>query len=957
MNNSSSRRTDTHSFSLYYQNIRGCRTKLNDLSASITSSNFDLIALSETWLDSDISDSEIVNSGYVIFRKDRNFDGTRTSRGGGVLLAVSVTCACSQLNTNTFHVAVPSIDVIGIKVVLGKYSHYVFNVYVPPNLPFASYDTLFRCFYDLTYLNEPNSKVIIVGDFNLADYIKYSNKSFSNFPPLIASLYNFMNFFDLNQFNFVPNHNNRILDLILSNVHLIASKSLDPLLPTDPHHPPLDIQLDASSLVGKRNRITITNTMYNFKRANFALLYEKILEVDWDFLNSIDDVNVACSKFYSALDGLFSLCVPKKLSRKSSYPVWFTPDIIRNIKRKNRYHRRYKTTGDLETYNLFSSLRSQIKKDIYLARLNFIRNAEKDLHTNPSHFWSYINSLNNVSDVPTCMTLNNIELTCTQEVVDGFASFFNSAFIKSSTYDPNALVDVVNVPSLSVSHVSEELVLKCLKHFTSTMTSGPDGIPSFLLKDCAIVFVKPLTILFNLILKSCCFPSTWKTSKICPVFKSGDRSNVANYRPIVILCNFSKLFELVFQEYLLAHIRPQISEYQHGFISGRSTISNLVSITQYIANILDNAGQVDIIFTDFSKAFDRLDHGILLIKLSRAGLDLNLLTLFNSYLCERRMTVQVNGFKSNEFVATSGVPQGSVLGPLLFIIFINDICKNLCSHILLYADDCKVFGRVDSLKDCETIQSDLNKLKNWCDVNSLPLNINKCKVMSFCRKKVLIKFAYNIADVELEVCTSFKDLGVIFDPKLSFIYHINMVIKSSYKQLGFIIRNSKSFTDIKTLKTLYFAFVRSRLEYASVVWCPGYELYINCLERVQRRFLKYLTFNCDCAYPERGTPQSALLNRFDINLLSTRRKLAGFVFLYKLLNNLLDSPSLLSNINFHVPRVNSRNSNIFSFPVPHTNVLLFSPLYRVCAEFLLFQDEIDLFFCSIAIIKRIVLNS
>lgn len=296
------------------------------------------------------------------------------------------------------------------------------------------------------------------------------------------------------------------------------------------------------------------------------------------------------------------------------------------------------------------------------------------------------------------------------------------------------------------------------------------------------------------------------------------------------------------------------------------------------------------------------------------------------------------------------------MGPLLFTIFINDICQTINCRLLLYADDCKLFRRVDNLLDCKLIQNDLHEIQRWCDENCLPLNINKCKCMSFTRKKELIEFHYEIDNILLEKCVTFKDLGVTFDSKLSFVYHVSMVTAAAYKNLGFIIRNTKFFSDINSLKLLFNAFVRSKLEYASIVWSPGYDQHISSIEQVQRRFLKHLSFKLDQRYPDRGIPHSPLLLRFGLNSLSARRDFAGVVFLYKLLNNELDSLTLLSNINVHVPVVNTRTNNTFYLARPSSNALLFSPIFRICSIYMKFQKVVDIFCCNVACIKKVILD-
>lgn len=485
-----------------------------------------------------------------------------------------------------------------------------------------------------------------------------------------------------------------------------------------------------------------------------------------------------------------------------------------------------------------------------------------------------------------------------------------------------------------------------LKKMKPTGVVGPDKVPSFLLKDCAIVFSSPLTKLFNLCLKTNTFPVIWKTSKIIPVFKKNDRNNIENYRPVTIISNFSKCLEMALYGALAFQVGGRISPNQHGFIRGRSTTTNLLSITQFIADSIDTKSQVDVVYTDFSKAFDRLDHGILLYHLDRIGFSANLLMLFESYLKNRLLRVEYCGQDSVELCATSGVPQGSILGPLLFNIFINGVTDIIDLSVLLYADDMKIFSRIDSPHDCERLQRCVDRLVAWCSYNNLPLNVEKCKVMSYTLKSETQNYNYSIGDTMIGRVSVFKDLGVTFDSKLSFVQHISEVVQSSFRALGFIVRNTRDFSNSNTLKLLYYAFVRSKLEYASIVWSPFYAAHINALEQVQRRFLKYLSLKTDGVYPQIGCCHSSLLQKHSLDSLEVRRTNSELKLLYKLLHNEIDSPDVLSQINFLVPR-SSRYSFTFYVASSRTNVSKYSPLKRMQDAYNLYQCNFDIFSCSL----------
>ena len=234
----------------------------------------------------------------------------------------------------------------------------------------------------------------------------------------------------------------------------------------------------------------------------------------------------------------------------------------------------------------------------------------------------------------------------------------------------------------------------------------------------------------------------------------------------------------------------------HGFAEGRSTVTNLVCKTQYISEILDWRGQVDVIYIDFSKAFDKLDLGLLLCKLDGVGLGRNLIALFKTYLTRRTQFVLCHGDRSFNFAQTSGVPQGSFLGPLMFVIYVNDIATIL-GKLYLVCRCFKKYCQVKSLLDCIKIQRNSNLISSWCiDNHHLPLNVSKCNVMSFCRKNDTLNYNYALDGVALRRPDLVSDLGVTFDPKFTFANHIDNNVATAYESLDFVIRNMKDFKSI-----------------------------------------------------------------------------------------------------------------------------------------------------------------
>jgi hypothetical protein len=281
---------------------------------------------------------------------------------------------------------------------------------------------------------------------------------------------------------------------------------------------------------------------------------------------------------------------------------------------------------------------------------------------------------------------------------------------------------------------NESDVLTKIKGLNTQKAVGPDNIPPLLIKRCGFALALPLKIIYNFSLNVGIFPNEWKKARIVPVFKKGDRNNVVNYRPISMLSSFAKLFESLVYPLVYRHINASLSDFQHGFRSSRSVESNLVSLVSEIATDIDKGLHIDAIYTDMSNAFDKVNHIKLLSKLEAIGIGNTLLQWFHSYLDERLQAVAVNGCHSQTFIARTGVPQGSHLGPLLFLVFVNDIVAHVKnSKVSMFADDLKIYKTIKNLYDVQVLQKDLDNIVEWCVDNGMILNPSKCVHISFTR--------------------------------------------------------------------------------------------------------------------------------------------------------------------------------------------------------------------------------
>lgn len=455
---------------------------------------------------------------------------------------------------------------------------------------------------------------------------------------------------------------------------------------------------------------------------------------------------------------------------------------------------------------------------------------------------------------------------------------------------------------------------------------GPDGVPSLVLKECALQLAEPLTYLFNQSIQLGYFPETWKTSFISPLHKKGDKCNIKNYRPISKISAIPKSFEAIIYQKLSPLLSKLLVSNQHGFSRNKSTQSNLISFIEYMSPLLDEGCQVDCIYSDYSSAFDKLNINILCSKLEAYGVaDVS---WFRSYLSNRTQIVKYENSYSMPIKIASGSPQGGHLSGILFNLYINDLPSHIDSHVKnwLFADDYKLATVVRGSDDSARLQCAIDALVSWCENNKMHLNIKKCLVMTFTRKKRPQIYDYFMQGEKLERVVQVKDLGVTMSPDLKFNAHFQLTVNKAFRTLGFLFRYSREFKSPLTLKILYCSLIRSSLEYCSTVWSPRYGVYIDLIESVQKKFLRML------AYKEYGNSSfinyEELMKKFNLQPLEIRRDVTDVIFVLKLLNEKINCPELLSLIQ---PRNNAnytRNKHPFSTNLCRTNITQNHPINR-----------------------------
>lgn len=950
---------ESKNMTVYYQNVRGLRSKLDNFRLEMLVNDYPVIALTETWLNSSVNNSELFPGNYNVLRCDRDESSSGMSRGGGVVLAINNSIKVHRLA----ELETDAVDNIWARLkISNNFSVILALVYFPPK----THISVFKAFFDkLDSFVIKHEHILVIGDFNLQVF--GSGYDLAQGGEACKQLLFFGRLHNLTSKNNVLNFQGKTLDLVLSDISdLVVKQEYNSLVKIDRYHPALLIEWQVL-MRGCNDGISYGKPSYNFAKADFLNIYQDIANHDWNDLLATFDCNQAVNLFYRKLHSILEHRVPI-LSKTAchKYPSWFSYDLKILLKKKEKLRKRFKKYQMPHFYEQFKQLRTDIKLKIKVDYDFFIHNIETNLSNNPKSFWSVMKKLRSSDTGPSTMHLGDKEIEGNDKIAEALAEYFQSVY-QPSDLDLGELVRrarrspvMENVHGLFISEVSEVEVLTALNKLKSKRSLGPDNIPPYILKGCAEILVNPLRHLFNLSLKNNSFPDIWKVSKVVPIPKKGSKSDISNHRPIAIISSPAKVFESILYTRLLAHVKNFITPSQHGFFPGRSINSNLINFCQYTMDLVDKNIQVDCIYTDFEKAFDRVNHLLLLSKLHYYGLSENSLKFFSSYLHKRKQFVMYRGFCSKNIVVDSGVPQGSNLGPLMFLIFINDITscvKN--SRILMYADDLKIFKNIESIDDCHLLQSDINNLVTWSKSN-LKFNVKKCAVMTYTRKTGpgILNFNYNMDGAVLCRKSTFKDLGVVFDSKLYFSDHVLATCKAAYSVLGFIHRSSSFLKNINSIKLLFCSLVRSRLEYASVVWYPHQVYLLNMIETIQKKFLRLLYFKT-FGYFTFDVPYSQLLQIFEMSSLENRMKLNSLSYLHKLVSGCLDDGNSLGQLNFNTPRPNSRSTLLFAPTFSRTNLGYYSPINNMCR--LCNSQSADILnlslSCFIACIKKELENS
>lgn len=512
-------------------------------------------------------------------------------------------------------------------------------------------------------------------------------------------------------------------------------------------------------------------------------------------------------------------------------------------------------------------------KEIDIETIKRIKAYEKELaqkcKTNPKLIYAYVNEQSKCKDIIRSITTKDGETTAKpQEIANCLNDYFFEVF-ENEELDwtlPSIETIIESSFEIDLKFFSLDEIYKDLMKLDKTKSMGVDCVHPHVLKECATKFALPLSIIFTESIKSGAIPDKWKEANISSIFKKGSRVQRGNYRGISLTSVSGKLMEKQVKRIMVEHLTRNslINEQQHGFVKLKSCVTNLLECLDIITQALNCGHIIDLIFLDFAKAFDKVWHRGLLQKLKSIGFNGVILDWIESFLSNRTQRVVIGECSSEWKKVLSGVPQGSVLGPLLFIIFINGM-PNLTKHISkFFADDSKLIGIIRSILDKEMLQADLDMLVNWSKEWHMSFNYDKCKVMNICKNKnaklvaseAPVKSDYSMAVIgkderyTLDETRVERDLGIQLTDDLKWHTQTLTAANKANSVLG-MLKRTFVYWNVELSKQLYVTFVRPHLEYAVSAWNPYRKKDIKILENIQRRATKLAPGIKHLAYHER----------------------------------------------------------------------------------------------------------
>ena len=880
--------------SLIVLNIEGIlpstfKAKLQLLSELAQEEKALIISLTESHLSENIKEAEIKIQNYTPFRTDRY----QRKKGGVVSyihdsIAAPTEILLSESNSYT------EAQVLYIKDV----NLILINIYRPQACPAQKFiEPLNKIQAILHNLPPPMPNIMLTGDLNLPLMNWESESVYGGTAEMrlqATALLNFATDFCLSQHIDKPTRGNNILDLVMSNNDdLIHEYSVEKTVLSD--HNIINIKTTMNKSGHNNVSSLAPHTELNFNQLNFfseSVSWEDIKtdlgEVDWCSLMKHSDPE-------HHYETLVSTCLqisrkhvpPRRTAKKSSIPR----DRKILMRKRSKLQKRLRNrTHDAPTHVLEHKI-AQIEEKLKMSVETELERSEtlavSRIKSNSKYFYKYARTKSKVKtgvgplkdaqghikneprEIAEVLKMQYEQVFSTptnENIIDTPSNFFTQ---ESET--ESSIVDI---------NITEKCIEEAIKDIANNAAAGPDQFPAILLRKCSKELSTPLKLLYRTSLDSGIIPRELKRAKITPVYKGGSRSEAKNYRPIALTSHIIKILEKILVKHITSFLEDnrKLNQDQYGFRAGRSCLAQLLAHHEKILAALEHDKNVDVIYLDFAKAYDKVDHGILLRKVRDMGIVGKLGVWLHSFLTDREQSVSVGGVVAQPSIVISGVPQGSVLGPLLFIIHIADINKDVKhSSVASFADDTRVLREISSENEATELQSDLSVLYRWADENNMSFNNNKFEHMMYATNSFNARYQYVAQDgSNIETRECIRDLGITLSCDGTFSVHITNTAKKARNQAGWILRTFRTRETFPML-TLFKSLVLPLLEYCCQLWSPWKVGEKQALEAIQRSYTSKITSVKHLDYWKR-------LQALELYSLERRRERYAIIYIYKVIS-------------------------------------------------------------------------
>ncbi len=791
---------------------------------------------------------------------------------------------------------------------LSKLSHHYESLFVEINgqqrnilvgviyrRPHSNINDFLSSLHDLfSIIQQENKLCYITGDFNI-DLLQFETSKHAS--DLISLFHSHFFYCTVTRPTRVHGNTATLIDHIWSND---LNNQINGIIRSgiSDHFPVFSCFSTTSRPPTEGKVVTKTYRVYNDE--SIGRYREELAATDWTNLYAHHDANECFDKLHNQLTSLHDKHFPlrnKHIKEQHSSNPYITNEIKSLIRQRNKLQRKfYKKTI---TYgDAFRSLRNRISQMIRTAKANYFKSKLTEASGNCKRTWAVINTIlgrkakssHSITATHETQSVPDVFNTHFVNISKDLAAKISQPSSPFSSYLPNP-----NVNTLHLRPVTETELLNIIENSRDN-AAGYDELPMQVIKKVATVLCPILTHVFNISISTGVFPEKMKLARVTPIYKSGPSSKPVNYRPISVLISLSKLLERALYNRLMDFITENniLSPSQYGFRPKRSTETALLSFTNHVLNAFDNNSYLLCIFLDLSKAFDTVNHSILLTKLHHYGVKGVAHTWFASYLSGRHQHVRVNGQTSTNLPVSCGVPQGSILGPLLFLLYINDIChSSKLLHFILFADDSALFSSDNNILNLlNNVNKELKLVADWLSANKLTINTSKTHYIIFNRYK---KFTYPLIPVKinneiLTEVTETKFLGVIVEKHLLWHKHINSIKAKVAKQCG-IMYLTRDSLDRHSLLLIYNSLVYPTLIYAIGVWGGASNEALNCLVVTQKRAVRTITGLRRRDHTNNAFTNLKILKFHDLIIMFSS------LFVYKSLNSLLDTENYFTTNN------------------------------------------------------------